>query len=61
MTSAAHGGLDALTGAEVTGCGADAFGGFPGVAAEDGDAGAGVAQPQCDALVAFNLAVPVTS
>ena len=42
---ASRGGLDALTGAEVTGCVADALGDFPGVAAEDGDAGAGVAQP----------------
>jgi hypothetical protein len=42
---AARGGLDARTGAEVTGGAADAFGGFPGVAAEDGDAGARVAQP----------------
>src|SRR5258708_6100362 len=30
---ASHSGLDALTGAEVTGRVADAFGGFPGVAA----------------------------
>jgi hypothetical protein len=42
---APHGDLDALTGAEVTGRIADAFGRFPGVAAEGGDAGAGVAQP----------------
>jgi hypothetical protein len=42
---ASHGDLDALTGAEVTGRVADAFGGFPGMAAKDGDAGAGVAQP----------------
>ena len=40
---ASHGGLDARAGAEVTGGVADAFGDFPGVAAEDGDADAGVA------------------
>jgi hypothetical protein len=42
---ASHGGVDARTGAEVTGGVADASGGLAGVAAEDRDAGAGVAQP----------------